>query len=66
MRHSITRLSSPLTPLVLAAASMANVVKSSLGPVGMDKMMVNEIGVSNNTGEGCGEGWKKGSTNSTF
>ncbi|CAO3641727.1 unnamed protein product [Cunninghamella blakesleeana] len=29
---------------VLAAASIANVVKSSLGPVGLDKMMVDEIG----------------------
>ena len=32
--------------LVLAAASIANIVKSSLGPVGLDKMIVNEIGVS--------------------
>ncbi|KAI9025350.1 T-complex protein 1 subunit alpha [Phycomyces nitens] len=29
---------------VLAAASIANIVKSSLGPVGLDKMMVDEIG----------------------
>ncbi|KAI9598158.1 T-complex protein 1 subunit alpha [Syncephalis fuscata] len=29
---------------VLAAQSIANVVKSSLGPVGLDKMMVDEIG----------------------
>ena len=32
--------------LVLAALSVANVVKSSLGPVGLDKMMVDDIGVS--------------------
>lgn len=32
---------------VLAAASIANIVKSSLGPVGLDKMLVDEIGVSN-------------------
>lgn len=31
--------------LVLAAVSIANVVKSSLGPVGLDKMMVDDIGV---------------------
>ncbi|KAI8139823.1 T-complex protein 1 subunit alpha [Fennellomyces sp. T-0311] len=29
---------------VLAAASIANIVKSSLGPVGLDKMLVDEIG----------------------
>lgn len=33
------------TPPVLAAASIANIVKSSLGPVGLDKMLVDEIGV---------------------
>jgi len=33
-------------PIVLAASSIANIVKSSLGPVGLDKMIVNEIGVS--------------------
>lgn len=31
---------------VLAASSIANIVKSSLGPVGLDKMLVDEIGVS--------------------
>jgi len=30
---------------VLATHSIANVVKSSLGPVGMDKMLVDDIGV---------------------
>jgi hypothetical protein len=34
-----------LTP-VLACAAIANVVKSSLGPVGLDKMLVDDIGVS--------------------
>ncbi|KAK9767507.1 chaperonin-containing T-complex alpha subunit Cct1 [Basidiobolus ranarum] len=29
---------------VLAASSIANIVKSSLGPVGLDKMMVDDIG----------------------
>lgn len=31
---------------VLAASSIANIVKSSLGPVGLDKMLVDDIGVS--------------------
>lgn len=35
-----------LVCVVLAAASIANIVKSSLGPVGLDKMLVDEIGVS--------------------
>lgn len=33
---------------VMAAASIANIVKSSLGPVGLDKMLVDDIGVSLN------------------
>lgn len=32
--------------LVMAASSIANIVKSSLGPVGLDKMLVDDIGVS--------------------
>lgn len=32
----------------MAAASIANIVKSSLGPVGLDKMLVDDIGVSAN------------------
>jgi T-complex protein 1 subunit alpha len=47
-----TRYSSLSLFLVLAAASIANIVKSSLGPVGLDKMMVDEIGVSTTTQEG--------------
>lgn len=30
----------------MAASAIANIVKSSLGPVGLDKMMVDDIGVS--------------------
>lgn len=32
--------------LVMAACAIANIVKSSLGPVGLDKMLVDDIGVS--------------------
>lgn len=35
--------------IVMAAASIANIVKSSLGPVGLDKMLVDDIGVSSAT-----------------
>ena len=30
---------------VIAAQSIANIVKSSLGPLGLDKMLVDNIGV---------------------
>ncbi len=30
----------------MAASSIANIVKSSLGPVGLDKMLVDDVGVS--------------------
>ena len=30
----------------MAAVSLANIVKSSLGPLGLDKMLVDDIGVS--------------------
>lgn len=30
---------------VMAACAIANIVKSSLGPVGLDKMLVDDIGV---------------------
>ena len=30
----------------MAANAIANIVKSSLGPVGLDKMLVDDIGVS--------------------
>lgn len=45
-RRVIHDRSTYLFLLVLAAASIANIVKSSLGPVGLDKMLVDEIGVS--------------------
>lgn len=32
--------------VVIAAVSVANIVKSSLGPVGLDKMLVDDVGVS--------------------
>jgi hypothetical protein len=32
--------------VVMAVQSVANIVKSSLGPVGLDKMIVDDIGVS--------------------
>ena len=32
--------------VVMAACAIANIVKSSLGPVGLDKMLVDDIGVS--------------------
>lgn len=31
--------------IVMAACAIANIVKSSLGPVGLDKMLVDDIGV---------------------
>ena len=31
---------------VMAACSIANIVKTSLGPVGLDKMLVDDVGVS--------------------
>lgn len=35
-----------LSSAVMAASAIANVVKSSLGPIGLDKMLVDDIGVS--------------------
>ena len=35
----------PPSPPVLAAQSLANIVKTSLGPVGLDKMLVDDVGV---------------------
>ena len=31
--------------VVMAALSVANIVKTSLGPVGLDKMLVDDVGV---------------------
>merc|ERR1712066_969474 len=41
------------TQNVLAASSIANIVKSSLGPVGLDKMMVDDIGDVTITNDGA-------------
>ena len=38
---------------MLAALSVANVVKSSLGPVGLDKMMVDNVGDVTVTNDGA-------------
>lgn len=38
---------------VLAACSIANIVKSSLGPVGLDKMLVDDIGDVTITNDGA-------------
>ena len=38
-----------LTYPVMAAMSVANIVKTSLGPVGLDKMLVDDVGVSSRT-----------------
>lgn len=38
---------------VMAASSIANIVKSSLGPVGLDKMLVDEIGDVTVTNDGA-------------
>lgn len=41
------------TQNVIAAASIANIVKSSLGPVGLDKMLVDDIGDVTITNDGA-------------
>ncbi len=41
------------TQNVLAASSVANIVKSSLGPVGLDKMLVDDIGDVTITNDGA-------------
>merc|ERR1712205_138523 len=38
---------------VMAASSIANIVKSSLGPVGLDKMLVDDIGDVTITNDGA-------------
>uniref|UniRef100_A0A8C1Y4C2 T-complex protein 1 subunit alpha n=1 Tax=Cyprinus carpio TaxID=7962 RepID=A0A8C1Y4C2_CYPCA len=40
-------------PALMAAASIANIVKSSLGPVGLDKMLVDDIGNVTITNDGA-------------
>lgn len=34
---------------VMAALSIANIVKTSLGPIGLDKMLVDDVGVRTGT-----------------
>ena len=41
------------TQNVMAAVSIANIVKSSLGPVGLDKMLVDDIGDVTITNDGA-------------
>ena len=41
------------TQNVMAASSIANIVKSSLGPAGLDKMMVDDVGDVTITNEGA-------------
>merc|ERR1712228_566825 len=38
---------------IMAAMSIANIVKSSLGPVGLDKMMVDDVGDVTVTNDGA-------------
>merc|ERR1711915_819120 len=45
--------SSVRTENVIAASSVANIVKSSLGPVGLDKMLVDEVGDVTVTNDGA-------------
>ena len=44
--HKFRRRDEANTTQVLATQAIANVVKSSFGPSGLDKMMVDDIGVS--------------------
>ncbi|OXA51909.1 T-complex protein 1 subunit alpha [Folsomia candida] len=48
-----TKGQSVRTQNVMAASSIANIVKSSLGPVGLDKMMVDDIGEVTITNDGA-------------
>ncbi len=43
----------PRTQNVMAASSIANIVKSSLGPVGLDKMLVDDVGDVTITNDGA-------------
>ena len=49
LRHKLTLLLSA----VMAAVSIANVVKTSLGPVGLDKMLVDDVGDVTITNDGA-------------
>ena len=41
------------TQNVMAASSISNIVKSSLGPVGLDKMLVDDVGDVTITNDGA-------------
>ena len=41
-----------LMPIVMAVQSLSNIVKSSLGPQGLDKMLVDDIGDVTITNDG--------------
>ena len=43
--YSSCELGHVLFFVVMAAVSVANIVKTSLGPVGLDKMLVDDVGV---------------------
>ena len=43
--HPKNYFHSHLIFVVMAALSVANIVKTSLGPVGLDKMLVDDVGV---------------------
>lgn len=49
----LNQLNAVLVNSVMAAAAIANVVKSSLGPVGLDKMLVDDIGDVTVTNDGA-------------
>lgn len=44
--YSVALTTFPRNFPVMAASSIANIVKSSLGPIGLDKMLIDDIGVS--------------------
>ena len=50
--NTITEWNAFLSP-VIAAATVANIVKSSLGPVGLDKMIVDDVGDVTVTNDGA-------------
>ena len=43
--NSLNHSLATLPEIVMAAVSIANIVKTSLGPVGLDKMLVDDVGV---------------------
>uniref|UniRef100_A0A8C5MB54 T-complex protein 1 subunit alpha n=1 Tax=Leptobrachium leishanense TaxID=445787 RepID=A0A8C5MB54_9ANUR len=56
IRSTVARKSGRATQVeneLMAAASIANIVKSSLGPVGLDKMLVDDIGDVTITNDGA-------------